>query len=247
MSREWVYVFQLAYQIDHIVTTSRTRSPCWRVPIASCSQARASLFYAWLINSNNSSPCRTHTHLAISHSNKESLYKFYPPHMEQLLFYAMFLCWRTSLVGIDCFASLHRKTQTLDGTVTFQRSIHSFRSALTSDRPIFCSIQLILLFSDVSQHPVRRSNREHPRFLIVPCPKVMLSLGGQRYTNYLFPVHQYEMCLQSMHIPYLQYWVNHSQNARPLLRRVGSKCLVGPIGLEQPIIPTRRGASSRLH
>ena len=138
--------FRLACQIDHRVITNRTRSPCWRVPIALCSQPQASLFYAWLINSNNSSPCRIHTHLAILHSNKECLHESCPPQMEQLLFCAMFLWCRTSPIGIDCFTSLHRKTRTLDGTLTFHRSVHSFCSALTSDRPALCSIQSFLVF-----------------------------------------------------------------------------------------------------
>ena len=127
------------------VITGRTRSPCRRVPIASCSQPRASLFCAWLINSNNSSPCRTHTHLVILHSNKECLHESCPPQMEQLLFCAMFLWCRTSPIGIDCFTSLHRKTRTLHGTLTFHGFVYSFCFALMSDGLSLCSIQLFLL------------------------------------------------------------------------------------------------------
>ena len=69
----------------------------------------------------------------IVQSIKECLHESKHPHRAHLSSTAIFLCLRTSLVGRECFASLHKKTFILDGTWIRQREVHYFSTFFVSD------------------------------------------------------------------------------------------------------------------
>jgi hypothetical protein len=69
-----------------------------------------------------------HTQRDMLHSIREWRQESARPHTEQLDDDAMFRRWRTSPVGSEQWANLHRKTRTLEGTLHF----HSFDHSLLS-------------------------------------------------------------------------------------------------------------------
>ena len=95
--------------------------------------------------SATSTDAKAQTHLAIVHSINECFHESSSPHTAHLSSTAIFLCLRTSLVGRECFASLHRKTFILDGTWIRQREVHCFSTFFVSDEAADPSSQASLV------------------------------------------------------------------------------------------------------
>jgi hypothetical protein len=66
----------------------------------------------WVISSFTGA----HTHFDIGQSISECLHESSAPRTEHELVVAMFLWWRTSPVGSDCWASRHINNLSLEGT-----------------------------------------------------------------------------------------------------------------------------------
>ena len=140
----WI-AFLLAYQIAHKVTTVLINSVCG---IVSISEKIHLLVFPSVVacrRDDISSFVRAHMQRAIVQSRREWRHESCAPHIWHRSSVAIFLCSLTSSVGIECFASLHRKFLIFPGTFTdhkdFQdpsgsRTMHVVRLNKPSAAPV---------------------------------------------------------------------------------------------------------------
>jgi hypothetical protein len=87
------------------------------------------------MKSVRSSFSNAQTHFDMLHSIRECFHEFFAPQIEHTSDGAMFMWCRTSPGGNEHLASLHRKTVSVDSTLTYHKCVHSFSVTLTLDVP----------------------------------------------------------------------------------------------------------------